>query len=305
MGKTPWKPISFFFIACVCFYILTQVFELSLLLSLLGSIAYGFATFNPILVAVGHDTELLAIGYMPAVIAGVLLILRGKYLGGAAVMTLFFSLEVSTLHLQIIYYTGLMIGFLVLVYWITHWKEKKYKHLVSSTLLLSVPLLLGLLNYAYILMPTRELVSETMRGGKSQLTPADTKNKTKGGLDKDYAFRWSYGIGETLTLFVPGMQGGGSAGKEITGDSKFAEKLSSDVGVPEENALAMANEASYWGDQPFTGWSGIPGCGDLLFIYTGNGLCKELAQVVDTCDLSGRYCFGLGKTFCFSQLLFI
>ena len=54
-----------------------------------------------------------------------------------------------------------------------------------------------------------------MRGGKSQLTAVDKKNKTEGGLNKDYAFSWSYGISGTLTLFVPGMQGGGSGGKGI------------------------------------------------------------------------------------------
>ena len=75
--------------------------------------------------AVGHDTELIAIGYMPAVIAGVLLILRGKYLGGTALMTLFFTLEVSIQHLQIVYYTGLIIGFIVICYLIQFGKRKK------------------------------------------------------------------------------------------------------------------------------------------------------------------------------------
>ncbi len=247
----PWKPISFFFSACVCFYMLTQVFGLSLLISLLGSLAYGFATFNPILVVAGHDTELVAIGYMPAVIAGVLLILRGKYLAGTAMMTLFFTLEVSIQHLQIVYYTGLIIGILYLVYLGTFWKEKKVKHFLISFFLITFSLVIGSLNLAYTLLPTRELVTETMRGGKSQLTAVNSNNKTKGGLDKEYAFRWSYGISETLTLFVPGMQGGGSAGKEITGSSKFADKLA-EAGVPEDNAMAMANNASYWGDQPGT-----------------------------------------------------
>jgi len=91
-----------------------------------------------------------------------------------------------------------------------------------------------------------------MRGGRSQLTTPNTGNKTKGGLDKDYAFRWSYGISETLTLFVPGMQGGGSAGKQFTGDSRFANKLT-EIGFPEDNALSIANDKSYWGDQPGTG----------------------------------------------------
>jgi hypothetical protein len=251
LGKTPLKPICFFFSACVCFYILTQVLGLSLLISLLGSIAYAFATFNPILVAVGHDTELIAIGYMPAVIAGVLLIFRGKYLGGTALTTLFFALQVGIQHLQIIYYTGLIIGIISLVYLLNNWGKDKIKHFIVANLLIAFSLTLGLLNYAYTILPTKELVTETMRGGRSQLTTADSKDKTKGGLDKGYAFRWSYGISETLTLFVPGMQGGGSAGKEISGDSKFAGKLT-EMGFPEDNALAIANEKAYWGDQPGT-----------------------------------------------------
>jgi Bacterial membrane protein YfhO len=244
-------PIYFFFIACVCFYILTQVFGLSLLISLLGSVAYAFATFNPILVAVGHNTELIAIGYLPAVVAGALLILRGKYLGGTALMTVFFGLEVSTQHLQIVYYTGIIIGILAIVYLVTNRKLVKLKHVLISYALIAFSVLIGLLSYAYTLMPTKEVASETMRGGKSQLTPTDAKNKTQGGLNKDYAFSWSYGISETLTLFVPGMQGGGSAGKMITSDSKFGDILS-EAGIPEENALAMVNGSAYWGDQPYT-----------------------------------------------------
>jgi hypothetical protein len=251
LGRTPWKPISFFFSACVCFYILTQVFGLSLLVSILGSIAYAFATFNPILISVGHDTELIAIGYMPAVIAGVLLILRGKYLGGTAVLALFFNLEVSIQHLQIVYYTGLIIGIICLVYLINKWKEQSIKHFIIGYSLIAFSLLLGLLSYAYTLLPTRELVGETMRGGKSQLTSANSANKTKGGLNKDYAFMWSYGIGETLTLFVPGMQGGGYSGREITGDSKLADKMT-EIGFPEDYALGKTNERLYWGDQPGT-----------------------------------------------------
>src|SRR5450755_1048570 len=252
LGKTPLKPISFFFSACVCFYILTQVFGLSLLVSLLGSLAYGFATFNPILVSVGHNTELIAIGYLPAVIAGTLLILRGKYLGGTALMTVFFGLEVSTQHLQIVYYTGIMIGIIAIVYLITNRKEIKFKHILISYSLIACSLIIGLLSYAYTLLPTKEVATETMRGGKSQLTPVDTKNKTLGGLNKDYAFSWSYGIQETLTLFIPGMQGGGGSGKLITDNSKFADKLM-EAGISEDNALEMANGNAYWGEQPFTG----------------------------------------------------
>src|SRR5450432_373177 len=245
------KPIYFFFIACVCFYILTQVLGLSLLISLLGSIAYAFATFNSILVSVGHNTELIAIGYLPAVIAGALLILRGKFLAGTALMTVFFGLEVSTQHLQVVYYTGLMIAIIAIVYLICNRKKTNFKNILISYFLIASSLIIGLLTYAYTLLPTKEVAEETMRGGKSQLTPVNLKNQTKGGLNKDYAFSWSYGIQETLTLFVPGMQGGGSSGQMITDNSKLAAKIS-EMGFPEDYAQAVSNEAFYWGDQPGT-----------------------------------------------------
>lgn len=245
------KPIYFFFIACVCFYILTQVFRLNLLLSLLGSIAYAYSTYDPILAAVGHETKLMALGYMPAVIAGILLILRGRYLGGTALTALFFGLEVSTQHVQVVYYTGIIVAAIVITYLISKWKERNFKHWLISFSLVVVSLIIGFMNYALVMLPTKEYAKETMRGGQSALTQADSKNKTKGGLDKDYAFMWSYGISETLTLFVPGMSGGGTSGKEITGNSKFADKLT-ELGIPEDNALRIANSRSYWGPQPTT-----------------------------------------------------
>jgi hypothetical protein len=242
------KPIFFFFTACVCFYILTQVFKLNSFLGVLGSIAYAYATFDPILVAVGHDTEIQAISYLPAVIAGILLILQGRYLLGAALTTLMFGMQISTQHLQVIYYTGIITGFILLAYFISSWKQKRPQQHIITLLVVAGSLIVGFMNYALVMLPTKEYASETMRGGKSELTQVDKNNKSKGGLDKDYAFMWSYGIKETLTLFVPGMSGGGSGGKEITGYSKFADKLE-EVGIPEDNALRMANNSVYWGAQ--------------------------------------------------------
>jgi hypothetical protein len=245
------KPIYFFFIACVCFYILTQVLGLNLLLSLLGSIAYAYSTYDPILAAVGHETKFMALGYMPAVLGGILLILRGRYLGGTALTALFFGMEVSTQHLQVVYYTGIIVAAILIAYLFSEWKKKNYKHWLISFSLVAGSLIIGFMNYALAMLPTKEYAKETMRGGQSALTQADSKNETKGGLDKDYAFGWSYGISETLTLFVPGMSGGGTAGKEITGNSKFADKLAG-LGIPEDNALRIANSRTYWGPQPTT-----------------------------------------------------
>ncbi|MBS1935287.1 MAG: hypothetical protein JST96_14900, partial [Bacteroidetes bacterium] len=85
------KPVNFLFVACVCFYILTQVLRINPWLGILASLAYGYATFNPIIINVGHDTQMMAIGYAPGVIASVLLIYQKKYLPGAALLAAFFG----------------------------------------------------------------------------------------------------------------------------------------------------------------------------------------------------------------------
>jgi hypothetical protein len=99
--------------------------------------------------------------------------------------------------------------------------------------------------------PLKEFTKETMRGGRSELTDTSAaKNKTSGGLDKDYAFGYSYGRAETFTLLVPAIYGGGEMAKELSGDSKFAEKLMETFRMPEETAVQYANGSVYWGDQP-------------------------------------------------------
>ncbi|HLO37240.1 MAG TPA: YfhO family protein, partial [Lacibacter sp.] len=73
------------------------------------------------------------------------------------------------------------------------------------------------------------------------------KNTTSGGLDKDYAFKYSVGIAETFTLLVPGIYGGSNGGNEYK-TSEFADKMQQ-VGYPEDQALQYANGMSYWGQQ--------------------------------------------------------
>jgi hypothetical protein len=246
------KPVYFFFMACICFYILTQVIRINPWIGIMSSIAYAYCTFDPVIVAVGHDTQMYAIGYAPAIVASFLLIFQKKYLLGTALLAIFFGFQASTQHLQIIYYTVFVAGFITLAYFIYCWKQKKLKHFFISISFAALGAVIGFGTYAISWLPLQEYAKETKRGGKSELVAnASDKNKTQGGLDKDYAFNWSYGIPETLTLIVPNIYGGGSEGRLITDNSKFAEKAA-EIGYPEDAALQYANSYAYWGTQPNT-----------------------------------------------------
>ncbi|MES1221248.1 MAG: hypothetical protein ABUT20_37450, partial [Bacteroidota bacterium] len=211
------KPVNYLFIACICFYILTQVLRINPWVGILASLAYGYATFNPIIINVGHDTQMQAIGWAPAVIASVLLIYQNKYLLGAALLAIFFGFQISTQHLQIAYYTFIALGFMSIAFAIYSWKNKKLKNAIIAFAIAIAGGAIGFGTFAVSMLPLQEYAKETKRGGKTELTGNSTdKNKTKGGFDKDYAFMWSYGIPETLTFIVPNIYGGGSEGRLVS-----------------------------------------------------------------------------------------
>jgi hypothetical protein len=244
------KPMNFFFLACICFYLLCLVLRINPWIGMAGAISYAYATYNPVIVAVGHDTKMLAIGYAPLVIAGFLLLFQKRWALGITALAAGFSLQMSTGHLQIVYYTLLIAGFITLGYLVDSVRKKELKSFFISIALAVCIGLMGVATNAINTLTTYEYSKESMRGGESELKDAKQKNTTSGGLDKDYAFRWSYGISETLTLLAPGIYGGSNGGAEFK-TSKFADKLM-EVGYPEDQALQGANQYAYWGDQPGT-----------------------------------------------------
>ncbi|HKG68047.1 MAG TPA: YfhO family protein, partial [Segetibacter sp.] len=129
-------------------------------------------------------------------------------------------------------------------------QKKNYKNCFLSIAIAIACGLVAFASNAINLLPTYDYSKESIRGGQSELKNTKDNNSTASGLDKDYAFRWSYGISETFTLMVPGILGGSQGGNEYN-KSTFADKLT-EVGYPEDQALSYANGISYWGDQPFT-----------------------------------------------------
>ena len=246
------KPVSFFFLACICFYFLCVVAGASPWVSIMGGLAYAYSTFDPIIIAVGHNTQMESIGYMPAVLAGLLLLYQRKYLWGFALTALFSALLIGQNHLQMVYYTLIITIIISIAFFAKSYKEKNIANVLKSAGLALIAGIIGLACSAVTMMPTYEYAKESMRGGRSELIePGQAQNKTKGGLDKDYAFNYSLGIPETLTFIVPGLYGGSNGGNEYNASSKFVEKFS-EMGISEDNALQYANGYSYWGNQPTT-----------------------------------------------------
>jgi hypothetical protein len=126
------KPILYFFLACVCFYVLSQALRLKPVWGILGALAFAYATYNPVIIYVGHDTKMMSIAMMPAMLAGIFLIFEKRYWLGAAVTALFTSAIMAMNHLQVTYYLFLIIGLMGISYAILWIKNKQFKTLALS-----------------------------------------------------------------------------------------------------------------------------------------------------------------------------
>nr|MBP6314615.1 YfhO family protein [Chitinophagaceae bacterium] len=262
-GKTNWiypiqefftetlpSPTFFFLIAMVCFYILMLSWNANRWVSIIGAIAFAFASYNLQIITAGHNTKMFSIGYMPLVLAGMHWVYQKKYLAGAGAALVGLSLMISNAMYQIDYYLFIILIGFGIGYFMQALKEGNVKQFFISSAIMVAVGLVAVGPSLDLLMFTKEYTSQTMRGGQSEVTLGKKEKKSDGGLDKDYAFAWSQSIGETFTLFVPNLYGGGGQVDVGTG-SNYYEALTS-IGASEDQATEMSKNAStYWGPQPF------------------------------------------------------
>lgn len=241
------RPVSFIFLYCVGAYIALLLFGVSPWLSFAGAIAYAFSSYFFIIIQAGHVSKVLALGYMPPIIAGVYASFRGRILLGSLVAGIFLGLQILVNHLQITYYTFLIILLLGIFELATAIRNNTWKSFLKPLPWLVLFVLLAIGANFSTLYTTYEYGKFSIRG-KSELS-VNAENKTS-GLDKDYATQWSYGTGETLTLLIPYFRGGSSTGA-LKQNSHTYTYIKNTYGAGEAKKF-IANVPLYWGKQPVT-----------------------------------------------------
>ncbi|MCT4624150.1 MAG: YfhO family protein [Schleiferiaceae bacterium] len=234
-------------------YIMLVSLKVNPWLAGIGSLAFAFSAFFIISFAAGHNAKLRAAGYIAPMLGGILLTLNGKKLYGAALTALFLGLAISANHLQITYYSALIVLVILITYGVAAFKAKELKSYFMAVAFLAGAALIAIIPNTSKLWTTYEFTQETIRGGKSELA---TKEEQKGGLDKEYAFRWSYSGAEMFNLVIPDFTGGGSKqnyeGTQI--HELYFKNIKANLqkdGYPSKQAEAQANaqiaSMFYWG----------------------------------------------------------
>ena len=244
------RPADYLFLYFLGFYGLLLVLKIDPLKAFFGALAFGFSTYLIIILGVGHNAKAHAIGYMPLVIAGFILVFQKKYTWGGLLTMFAVALEINANHFQMTYY--LLIFLLVLSGYFVYQavKEKEYKSLLISFGVLAIAGIFAIGANATNLLATAEYADFSTRG-KSELTfNADgTKSVGNSALTHDYITEYSYGIAESFNLIAPRLFGGSNS-EALGKDSKMYEFMMGQ-GVPEAQAADFVSAMpTYWGDQP-------------------------------------------------------
>ena len=273
------RPPSYLIISLLGGFLLFLAFGVNPWLSAIGAIAVTFCSYNMQIIQVGHNTKMVAIAFMPWVLAALVYAYRRKALLGAVFFALALSFQIKANHPQITYY----LAFIVFGYAIAElcgavvaqrkmkaatppFRETPLGRWLMASVLVLVGGLLGIATNANKLLPTYEYAEYTMRGG-SELTH-DEHNQTGDGLKLDYATAWSYGINEVPNLLIPNFNGGASSGELSRGSATY--KALQSMGASNIESLRKGMPL-YWGPQPFTAGPMYLGAVSLfLFVF---GLC--------------------------------
>ncbi|WP_047415273.1 YfhO family protein [Cellulophaga sp. Hel_I_12] len=272
------RPADYLFLYLLGFYILLSCLKVDYRLAVLGALAFGFSTYLIIILGVGHNAKAHAIAYLPMLLGGIVLVFRKKYVWGFILTALAMALEINANHYQMTYYFMLLVLILGVVYLVDAVRKKQVKHFMASLALLLIAVILGIATNATSLLATKEYADWSTRG-KSELTitPDGTEKVNTGGLSKEYITQYSYGITESLNLFVPRLFGGSNS-EDLGEDSKTFEFLV-EKGISKSKALDFTSGMPlYWGDQPGTSAPAYVGAVLFFLFFLGLFLVQKKAK---------------------------
>jgi len=266
------RPASYLLISMLGAFLLFLAFGVSVPLAAFGAIAVTFCSYNMQIIQVGHNTKMLAIAFMPWVLAAVVHAYRNSALWGSIFFAFALSFQIKANHPQISYYLAMIILGFAIWQLCSAISQKAAPRFIKTSALLLVAGAVGIATNINHLWPTYEYSGHSMRGGSELVTSStmdsnsSTNNgnvnagasaaekagkKSRSGLDLEYATQWSYGPGETLNLLIPDLYGGASAGALSTKSETY--KLLTQNGYSQKQAQQTVQALPlYWGPQPFT-----------------------------------------------------
>ena len=175
-------------------YILLRFLKIDFLISLFGATLFLMTPYMNVCIVHGHGSQIMTAAYIPWICWALFKLSRKVDLKNWSILAIFIGFQLQRGHIQIAYYTWLMIAIFVLYNTVTSkFLPKFYYYLVGA-------LLSGFLMSLSIIWPSYLYSEHSIRSA------------VQGGAALDYATNWSFSIYEMITFLIPSFYGfGGSS----------------------------------------------------------------------------------------------
>jgi hypothetical protein len=247
----------YFFIGAIGMFFLLRHFGIDPWVAAFVAIAMMFMLHYQILFQEGHFKKFRSVMLLPFLILSFIRLLEKPSLFNATFYILLQSVQIRTIHVQIVLYTAfILLG-------IGIWKLIELKKEGVSPLkpilvfIVSITVVLGIVSQPLFI--TKEYHPYSIRGNHTQkVQTADQKTQTieKEGASYDYATNWSLPPSDFLSFLVPRFKGGASGVIYDGNNPKYRQAKGQTV-------------PGYWGDMPFTASSEYVGVVILFFFFCG------------------------------------
>ena len=190
--------IHLLFAGIGCFFLL-RYFKCSEWASIIGSLGFMITPYMVTMVVYGHGSQMMTAAYIPWIFWFTVRLWDNPNLYNTGWLGILLGFQLQRAHVQIAYYTWLLIGayFLYMIF-----LELKKQENLTKTLkpfgLFSMACLLGIGLSLLIYLPAMGYSEFSIRGGSQA-----------GGANYNYATSWSFHPKEILTFFIPSAFGFG------------------------------------------------------------------------------------------------
>ncbi|HAA19646.1 MAG TPA: hypothetical protein DCP28_13080, partial [Cytophagales bacterium] len=244
-------PIRAIFTAMLSAYIMLLCFGVRPYLALVGGICFGLSSYLLIGIGAGHNGRIIAIAYSPMVVGALHQALKKPRWFSFAFFAVALALHLRANHLQITYYLILFLAPYGIIQVVNLFRAGDTKVLIRSIGGIALASVLALLTFLGSFLTTLEYSKYSIRGASELSKEEENSNFSQEGLSKSYAFAYSNGIGEPMTLLVPNYVGGSTSESFVSDpESQTTRFLRSLAATDQQQAQQLARYAiHYWGIQ--------------------------------------------------------
>ena len=188
-----WTQLIHLIFAGLGVYVLLRFLKLDFMIALFGSILFLMTPYMNVCIVHGHGSQIMTAAYIPWICWGLFKIWDKQNLQNLGILAILIGFQLQRGHIQIAYYTWLMIAIFILYKLATSkFSPNFYYYLFGS-------LFFGFLMSISIIWPSYLYSEYSIRGA------------VQGGSGIDYATMWSFTIKEMITFLIPSFYGFGGA----------------------------------------------------------------------------------------------